>query len=60
MLTMDDATAVSAETVRAVREDRIESWAWFLQLLEEHGYKDQPIWDDAERIAREVGWRRCR
>jgi hypothetical protein len=44
-------TAEKDATVRAVAEDRIESWEWFLTLLEQHGYKGQPIWDEATDLA---------
>lgn len=37
-----------------VAEDRVASWDWFLHLLNEHGYKGQPIWNEATSIARSM------
>jgi hypothetical protein len=52
--TRADSDRFDAALAEVCRQERIEAWAWFLSLLEDHGYKDQPIWHEARSIARRV------
>lgn len=46
--------ARDAREAAARAEERVEAWAWFTDLLEAHMLKGQPIWDEVQKMRRDL------